>query len=317
MRIQNIIQQQVVNQTQATNKETVPVTIQDPNVKYEMSEYMKEFYSQIESSKTNFENEILQFMTVDELSQFDDYFAGLRGSQWIAFDHYLEKNGIYDGMSVEKKEAIKEALGQITLVTDSLFSTGNIDYDLLKRDKFDLISLDAPIAKMGLEYAVVALEKLRDTLIPEDKKAGFTDLINDYRQSNEAYLKDYQSMNEKMQAFRSEHYDHLMSMMLSQEVEIEKTTETLKLSRLLHRIQKNEKTFESAGQIFADVFQTLVKDETSIISVMAKGKEALEDLYSGNREHEGIKEYVDELSHKIFDHMEASWQNLTDALNLV
>ncbi|GKX29830.1 hypothetical protein SH1V18_23100 [Vallitalea longa] len=128
--------------------------INNTNVKLLSEEYRTENYFKrplsakaINGSKSKFENN--------------------SEDQWNIFNNYLKENGV----KAEKVEKIEKCLKKITNALDQLNSM----------DGYRGYSIESVAYTQASE---VALKRLNDTLVPDDLKEGFSNLISEYSHFN-------------------------------------------------------------------------------------------------------------------------------------
>jgi len=149
----------------------------------------------------------LMSMTVEEFFSKDinvqnadltDIFSNRPQDQWLVFSQYLHESKYFDSLSDEELNKVETILQHITDGLDSLTTYSGINLFGIKKQQ-----LNSYEAHLELASSTAALQHFSDTLLSDNVKAGFDQLIQDYVRHYTKIVMDYQSIEERFYTARA------------------------------------------------------------------------------------------------------------------
>lgn len=142
--------------------------------------------------------------------------------QWLVFSKYLYDNGFFENMSDEEMLRTDKSLAQITASMDRLnYCNDQKSYNMLinktvteliygemeQEEEKSWYYAGEESMRTSLEAAVEKLQDFCDQSVPEELRAGFRKLIDQFQTYNEDQLEGYQSFAERYEDIYQRYLD--------------------------------------------------------------------------------------------------------------
>ncbi len=234
----------------------------------------------------------------------DDPFWENTINQWLVFSEMLYNNGFYTGMTDEEVDQFEDTLAHITYGMDCL-SRSQCQYTMQMefrpvKEKYKFFQSESE-AIAGLESSVAALRYLSDSLLPEEHREGFNQLIDKYYQHNNEVLSEYDNPMEAI--------SRTIAGMHSDESFYSQHSSEHKYAVRLSMIEKSEQEKKAYRQGLQILFENM-KNNGNDASIWEQIKEYFLDYSTDNSNDGGFRNYVYDDAEYLFSHMKSCWSRL-------
>ena len=262
-----------------------------------MSPESTEFMKRLEAGKeekvqqARFERENSPLLMQDPFNRI--------GTQFSTISKALSEMGYYDNLSDEEVLETDKLLANITYGMNNICGNFRVETETRAPE------LSSYAAKFELESSTAALRQFADKYLPEHMRETFQNLVDKYYEHNSKALEGYRSTREIMDELQADTYDNTASS------RVVPMSEEEKMTHLAGKVRTEDEDVNSALKEWRTYFKMFAQAEHPVDDVMAKLRESLNKLASGNSENKRFVQFVGNRNAFAIENARLYWSALT------